>query len=457
MRMLVAAVVVVTAAVSVSMAKRFENTPPPPQHTHYHLPTHTTAHHLSNTPPSPLQPHHYTTSPNHTLHLSQHCLLPPPSFTLLSHPPTSFPPTPSHFSPTHPLPFFSPLSPLHTSPSSISSILLSSPTISRPYFFPPTPTLTTTGVCIAEFESTFNTEAINTINWDGSYDYGLFQLNNKYWCKDDNKKGKNVCKMACTDLLDADLTDDLNCIKKIIKDTERWKGRGTGLTAWVAYQNKCKDRNLGDYISECWSGSTSSNIVSIRDESTIKNPAAQVTENADTAGVGAGGRINAMMAALNGLMPMLGYACYSPIYYNTVDVLPAAQFFFAAGLNAIIIVLFIIIQVRQSSPISPEDLEVAPEKEDKDGPGNSKTLTLSSPGKSRDSHKCNDSPTLQQLSYAKKNTKELTSSLPPVPSECYSVGDCATRHMVQNRSEGSGMLQQQLQLTCVMLSFFIFC
>ncbi|XP_042230732.1 uncharacterized protein LOC121872126 [Homarus americanus] len=158
-------------------------------------------------------------------------------------------------------------------------------------------------------------------------------------------------------------------------------------------------------------------------------------------------RINAMMAALNGLMPMLGYACYSPIYYNTVDVLPAAQFFFAAGLNAIIIVLFIIIQVRQSSPISPEDLEVAPEKEDKDGPGNSKTLTLSSPGKSRDSHKCNDSPTLQQLSYAKKNTKELTSSLPPVPSECYSVGDCATRHMVQNRSEGSGMLQQQLQLT----------
>ncbi|KAG7153938.1 hypothetical protein Hamer_G032092, partial [Homarus americanus] len=141
------------------------------------------------------------------------------------------------------------------------------------------------------------------------------------------------------------------------------------------------------------------------------------------------GRINAVMAALNGLMPMLGYACYSPIYYNTVDVWPAAQFFFAAGLNAIIIVLFIIIQVRQSSPISPEDLEVAPEKEDKDGPGNSKTLTLShslsSPGKSRDSHKCNDSPTLQQLSYAKKNTKELTSSLPPVPSECYSVGDCA--------------------------------
>ncbi|XP_042230734.1 lysozyme C-like [Homarus americanus] len=185
-------------------------------------------------------------------------------------------------------------------------------------------------VCIAEFESTFNTEAINTINWDGSYDYGLFQLNNKYWCKDDNKKGKNVCKMACTDLLDADLTDDLNCIKKIIKDTERWKGRGTGLTAWVAYQNKCKDRNLGDYISECWSGSTSSNIVSIRDESTIKNPAAQVTENADTAGVGAGGdspiinnarvpiRFNTVPICANGIcFPARLANPYSYIYQQT--------------------------------------------------------------------------------------------------------------------------------------------
>ncbi|KAK4296780.1 hypothetical protein Pmani_030753 [Petrolisthes manimaculis] len=105
-------------------------------------------------------------------------------------------------------------------------------------------------VCIAQYESTFNTEAINHSNWDGSKDYGLFQLNNRYWCGDEF--GKNVCRMPCTALLDADLTNDLACIKKILRDTERVKGKGNGLLAWVAYVNRCQSRNLDEYISECY-------------------------------------------------------------------------------------------------------------------------------------------------------------------------------------------------------------
>lgn len=138
-------------------------------------------------------------------------------------------------------------------------------------------------VCIAQYESTFNTEAINQANWDGSKDYGLFQLNNKYWCGDDY--GKNECKMACSDLLDDDLTDDLACIKKIIKDTEAWKGKGTGLTAWVAYVNRCENKNLDEYMAECWSDPIESNIINTKDEeeSTTQEPE-PVTENEDASG-----------------------------------------------------------------------------------------------------------------------------------------------------------------------------
>ncbi|XP_045619850.1 lysozyme C [Procambarus clarkii] len=125
-------------------------------------------------------------------------------------------------------------------------------------------------VCIAQYESTFNTTAVNHGNWDGSKDYGLFQLSNKFWC-DDARKGKNVCRIPCTDLLDDDLTDDLACIKKIIRDTEQWKGKGTAFTAWVAYVSKCQNRDLDEYMSECWSGSSSSsNTVNIRDESILQ-------------------------------------------------------------------------------------------------------------------------------------------------------------------------------------------
>ncbi|XP_069959716.1 proton-coupled folate transporter [Cherax quadricarinatus] len=89
------------------------------------------------------------------------------------------------------------------------------------------------------------------------------------------------------------------------------------------------------------------------------------------------GRINAVMSALNGLMPMVGYAAYSPLYYNTVDTFPAAQFFFGACLNVIIMITFIVVEVmRHSSSYSAEDLEVASPENAK---GISRFLKTSSP------------------------------------------------------------------------------
>lgn len=70
------------------------------------------------------------------------------------------------------------------------------------------------------------------------------------------------------------------------------------------------------------------------------------------------GRITAVIAALNGLMPMVGYAAYSPIYYHTVDTFPAAQFFFGASLNLVIMVTFIAMGLAQvSDSYDAEDLE----------------------------------------------------------------------------------------------------
>ncbi|KAK3856791.1 hypothetical protein Pcinc_036906, partial [Petrolisthes cinctipes] len=57
------------------------------------------------------------------------------------------------------------------------------------------------------------------------------------------------------------------------------------------------------------------------------------------------GRISGVSSALNGLMPMAGYALYSPIYYYTVNTFPATQFFIGAGLNLFTMVIFVAMTV----------------------------------------------------------------------------------------------------------------
>nr|XP_045619011.1 proton-coupled folate transporter-like [Procambarus clarkii] len=126
------------------------------------------------------------------------------------------------------------------------------------------------------------------------------------------------------------------------------------------------------------------------------------------------GRINAVMAALNGLMPMMGYAVYSPLYYNTVDTFPAAQFFFAASLNVIIMVTFILLQViSQSSSYSATDLEAGAKTTDEGIYGflkqrsavtlKSIARTLSGPGGVRVTQNRHDSSAPSQLSGAIKS------------------------------------------------------
>ncbi|XP_055380222.1 lysozyme C-like [Condylostylus longicornis] len=91
-------------------------------------------------------------------------------------------------------------------------------------------------VCIAEFESSFRTEAINYNNWDGSWDWGLFQLNDRYWC-DGGKQTANVCKTSCNDFLTDDISAAFNCAR-IIKNAHSHDHNGFG--AWVAWKTRCQ-------------------------------------------------------------------------------------------------------------------------------------------------------------------------------------------------------------------------
>ena len=57
------------------------------------------------------------------------------------------------------------------------------------------PDLVDDWVCLARWESHYNTSAIGTLNWDGSKDLGLFQISEKWWCEW-GSKGKG-CRMDC--------------------------------------------------------------------------------------------------------------------------------------------------------------------------------------------------------------------------------------------------------------------
>ncbi|XP_004604024.2 lysozyme C, milk isozyme-like [Sorex araneus] len=99
-------------------------------------------------------------------------------------------------------------------------------------------------VCMAKHESDLNTKALNDKNSDGTIDYGIFQVNNKWWCKDNKRQSKNACNIACSKLLDDNIDDDITCIKRIVKDPNK-------MNAWYAWVKHCKGKDLSKYLAGC--------------------------------------------------------------------------------------------------------------------------------------------------------------------------------------------------------------
>lgn len=51
-------------------------------------------------------------------------------------------------------------------------------------------------VCLVDAESSFQTHVKGGPNSDGSYDYGLFQISDRYWCNPGDHPGKG-CNVRC--------------------------------------------------------------------------------------------------------------------------------------------------------------------------------------------------------------------------------------------------------------------
>ncbi|XP_078265859.1 lysozyme C-like [Rhinoraja longicauda] len=103
-------------------------------------------------------------------------------------------------------------------------------------------------VCMAYSESRYNTLAVNQNKQHGkvwSTDYGIFQINSKWWCDDQKTTGgKNICGISCDDLLNDDVGDDCNCAKIIVTQSK-------GMSAWVGWNKNCKGRDVEHFVDGC--------------------------------------------------------------------------------------------------------------------------------------------------------------------------------------------------------------
>merc|ERR1712071_63969 len=73
-------------------------------------------------------------------------------------------------------------------------------------------------ICLIEHESGYNTAAKGGPNYDASYDWGLFQVNDYYWCSGSGQASKyNDCNVKCSSLTNTNIGDDCDCAKLIYK------------------------------------------------------------------------------------------------------------------------------------------------------------------------------------------------------------------------------------------------
>ncbi|TDH01731.1 hypothetical protein EPR50_G00165700 [Perca flavescens] len=98
-------------------------------------------------------------------------------------------------------------------------------------------------VCLSKWESSYSTTAINH-NTDGSTDYGIFQINSRWWCNDGLTPTKNACNINCRELLTDNVGVAINCAKRVVRDP-------AGISAWVGWRNHCQNRDLSSYLAGC--------------------------------------------------------------------------------------------------------------------------------------------------------------------------------------------------------------
>lgn len=88
----------------------------------------------------------------------------------------------------------------------------------------------------------YETTAVSKPNRDKSVDYGIFQINSRWWCDRGPKLG---CGVKCETLL-SDMDRVYKCVHAIYDETKRLKG--DGFKAWTTYKY-CQDPS--SYAASC--------------------------------------------------------------------------------------------------------------------------------------------------------------------------------------------------------------
>ncbi|XP_055910463.1 lysozyme c-1-like [Eupeodes corollae] len=97
-------------------------------------------------------------------------------------------------------------------------------------------------VCLVRYESNFKTTATNT-NKNKTKDWGIFQINDRWWCKpDDGRQSHNGCNINCSSLLKDDITAAVNCAKRVKKEQ--------GFKAWYGWKSHCQTTKIS--VNECF-------------------------------------------------------------------------------------------------------------------------------------------------------------------------------------------------------------
>ncbi|XP_044742747.1 lysozyme C-like [Chrysoperla carnea] len=97
-------------------------------------------------------------------------------------------------------------------------------------------------VCIAR-RSDYDTSNKQTAL--GSYDRGIFSINDRYWCSHgEDREEHNICEVPCSELNSDDITASVNCARRI------YKGGDNTYVMWGNLGEKCETRKPD--LSNCF-------------------------------------------------------------------------------------------------------------------------------------------------------------------------------------------------------------
>ncbi|XP_041959653.1 uncharacterized protein LOC121718634 [Alosa sapidissima] len=90
--------------------------------------------------------------------------------------------------------------------------------------------------------------------------YGIFQLADRVVCESEDTPSLNICQMPCSDLIDDDISDDIDCVKELKRTHEKMKLDPEQKFMALAMRAKmmammfpmeCRSVVAADYFAEC--------------------------------------------------------------------------------------------------------------------------------------------------------------------------------------------------------------